>query len=300
MHYGRKGMKWYQNIFTKDKTGSGKKGKSDKDDDDDQKKTGDSKSSSSSSSSGKKSAQDMSEAELMSSIRHLQLEKQYRDLERQRAAELDPPKTSKGKEFISDFVSRSAVPAIQEAGKAVMKDWLVKVGKKAMGLDGEQAEDAMGALEKEVKKLRLDKEKVEINEYLNKKKSGKKTAEEEEDEYINKLAKEARKKKLEKDLGINQDSDEPKSNASSSESKKDTESDDGFQDTINYYFSGGGKKKADTGAEYVKATVEPDNRTAKERYDQSNGPVYTVDFASSDTSSGRSFVNQWLLEDKSK
>lgn len=277
MHYGRKGMKWYQNIFTKGKSGSGKrKGRGDESGEDDDKKS-ESGSSSSSSSSGTKSAKDMSEAELMSSIRHLQLEKQYRDLQAQQAAELDPPKTSKGKEFVSDFVKKAAVPALQEAGKSVIKDWLVKVGKEAMGLNEKQVEDAGAKLKKEVENLELQKRKTLVEDFY-------KNREEKAQRDAEKAAKKEEKSQTKKD------------NSTKNEGK---ETDDGLQDAVNYYFNGGpGQKKAAAGAEYVKATVEKDTRSAKEKYDQSTGPVYTVDFTN--TSSGQNFVNQFLLEDKSK
>lgn len=173
MHYGRKGMKWYQNIFSKDKTGSGKKGKSDKDDDDDQKKTGDSKANSSSSSNDSSSNKEMSEAELRSAITKLQLEKQYRDLMSQRTAELNPPKTSKGKEFVSDFVKKSAVPAIQEAGKSLIKDWLVKVGKETMGLNEKKVESSYDKLKKEVEMMELEKRKTLVEDFYDKRKKKK-------------------------------------------------------------------------------------------------------------------------------
>lgn len=294
MHYGRKGMKWYQNIFTKDKVGSRKKGKSDKDDEDDESKS----KGSSSSAPAKKSAKDMSEAELMSAIRHLQLEKQYRDLEAQSAAELDPPKTSKGKEFVSDFVKKAAVPALQEAGKSVIKDWLVKVGKEAMGLNEKQVEDAGAKLKKEVETLELQKRKTLVEDfYKNRDEKAKRDAEKAAKKDENSKRKEEADKKTE------------------TESKKDTqpkqknkESDDGLQDAVEYYFNGGpGQKKAESGksfaddyVERAKATVEKDTRTAKEKYDQSTGPIYTVDFTKPTVSLGQSFTDQFLLEDKSK
>lgn len=282
MHYGRKGMKWYQNIFTKGKTGSGKKGKSDDDEDSDESK---SKSSNSSSSGGKKSAKDMSEAELMSAIRHLQLEKQYRDLEAQQAAELNPPKVSKGKEFVSDFVNKAAVPALQEAGKSVLKDWLVKVGKEAMGLNEKQVEDAGAKLKKEVESLELQKRKTLVEDFYK-----------------------DRQKKAEKQAA--KEAEAAKSAKKAPEAK--AEADENNRDSTSYYSEGAGKKKTNAGKTFAetyrekkaeaaaKATVEPDTRTAKEKYEQSTGPIYTVDFTSSERSSGQNFVSQFLLEDKSK
>lgn len=269
MHYGRKGMKWYQNIFTKDKVGSGKKGKSDKDDDDDSKSKG---SSSSSSSGGKKSAKDMSETELMSAIRHLQLEKQYRDLEAQQAAELNPPKVSKGKEFISDFVKKSAVPALQEAGKSVLKDWLVKVGKEAMGLNETKVESAYDKLQKEVNMLELQKKKTLVEDFY-------KNRDEKAQRDAEKAAKKAdaakRKEEAEKKQSDTAKRKEEEAKAEA-EAKKAAEAAKDPRDSFNYYFDGAGKSKTDSGAEHVKAAVTPDTRISS-TYTVTAGKSYVDD-----------------------
>lgn len=107
MHYGRKGMKWYQNIFTKDKGGSGKKEKSD--DDDDQKKT-ESKSSSSSegvkqtASEKVKRIEEMTNAELQAQIDRMGLEKRYKEA----IKDLNPEKTKRGQEFVTKIIEQSA------------------------------------------------------------------------------------------------------------------------------------------------------------------------------------------------
>lgn len=278
MHYGRKGMKWYQNIFTKGKGGSGKrKGRGDESDDDDNKTT-DGKSGSSSSSGGKKSAKDMSEAELMSAIRHLQLEKQYRDLEAQQAAELNPPKVSKGKEFIGDFMKKAAVPALQEAGKSVIRDWLVKVGKEAMGLNEKQTEDAFGKLKKEVEILELKKKKTLVEDFY-------KSRDEKDKSDADKAAKKADAAKRK---------EESEKAAAEAEAKKDP------KDSFSYYFDGGGKQKTNNGESFVKDTVEkvqakpePDTRTTKEKYEQSSGPEYVKDFSPVTVSSGYEFYERF-------
>lgn len=261
MHYGRKGMKWYQNIFTKGKGGSGrKKGRTDNADDSSE---GNNKSSSSSS-SAPKSVKDMDEAELISSIRRLQLEDQYRRLQEQTVPK-EPP--SKAKQFVSDMWDRSISPALQEAGKSLIKDKLIDFGKKQLGLDNE---DTVAALEKEVKNLRLTKEKTEIKDWLNKKANGTKSKEDEEKEYMENLKNEVNKRRLEETLQGYKDKDAAKAKAAeeakNSEAKKDDSS------------SSSETKNSDDDIERVKGTVEKDTRTAKEKWDSSSGPIHDVDF----------------------
>lgn len=97
----------------------------------------------------KKRPQDMSDEELAYRTRRLQMEKQYEQL----AAEPEP--VAKGNGFVKEFWNRSATPAIQEAGKSLIKDSLLKLGKKYLGLETEQAEDTVDVLTKEWKRLSL-------------------------------------------------------------------------------------------------------------------------------------------------
>lgn len=256
MHYGRKGMKWYQNIFSKGKGGSGrKKGRSDNADDSPDEKN----KSSSSSSSAPKTMKEMDEAELVSAIRRMQLEDQYRRLQEQTVPQEKP---SKAKKFVENMWDRSISPAIQEAGKNLLKDKIIDIGKKQLGLDNE---DTVAALEKEVRNLRLTKEKTEIKDWLDKKSSGTKSKEDEEKEYMENLKNEVNKRRLEKnlkDLKAEEEA-EAKKNA---EAKKDDSS------------SSSETKNSDDDIERVKGRVEKDTRTAKEKWDSSSGPIHDVDF----------------------
>ena len=120
-HYGRKGMKWYQNIFSKDKTGDSNKKSGDSDDSEGGKKAG---SGSDSSAPKTKSVKDMSDAELNEAIKRLELEKRYVDLVK--ATSPKPPQQSQnqnqnnskddkkektlvdhGKEFVGDVLKQS-------------------------------------------------------------------------------------------------------------------------------------------------------------------------------------------------
>jgi hypothetical protein len=100
----------------------------------------------------KKSVDDMSDAELAAAIKRKQLEQQY--------SQLNPKKVSLGKRFIDD----SVIPAATEAGRSLLKDTFVKYGKKYLGLEDDV--DPTSALKKSVDKLRLEKDKVDLEDYL--------------------------------------------------------------------------------------------------------------------------------------
>lgn len=118
-HWGIKGMKWgvrrYQN---KDGslTPAGRKRYSEGG------KVGED--SSSSTSPKKKSVSEMSDEELNKAVRRLQLEKQYRDL--------SPKTVSKGKQFVDKVLNDVIVPAATEAGKQLVRDYLIKAGTSAL------------------------------------------------------------------------------------------------------------------------------------------------------------------------
>lgn len=96
----------------------------------------------------KKDIKDMTDDELASAVRRAQLEQQYNSLQ--------PDTTKKGNSFAKDFWDKSAVPAIQEAGKNLLKDSLMKLGKKYLGLDEQKAESYIDKLKKEHEKLSLE------------------------------------------------------------------------------------------------------------------------------------------------
>ena len=70
-----------------------------------------------------KSVSEMSDSELQSRIDRLRLEQRYN--------ELKPKQISSGKKFIETVFKRAA----SEASKQLMKEWMVKAGKEAMGLN---------------------------------------------------------------------------------------------------------------------------------------------------------------------
>lgn len=104
MHYGRKGMKWGQNIFGK-KISSLKKRKGDSDSDDGEPNKP--------KAPAKKSVKDMSDAELQREVNRLQLEQRY--------AQLTPEQVSKGKKFVNSIMNDVLVPAARESAKEATK-----------------------------------------------------------------------------------------------------------------------------------------------------------------------------------
>ena len=136
MHYGRKGMKWGQHIYGRlyrHKDGSltsfGRK-KAKKYAAKYKRLTGSRPTAKSIemytskplSKPEQKSIKDMSDDELTNKIDRLRLEQRYQ--------ELQPAHISKGKRFIDNVF----VPAATDAGKQLLKEWMIKEGKKALGL----------------------------------------------------------------------------------------------------------------------------------------------------------------------
>lgn len=97
--------------------------------------------------SSKKSVKDMTDEELANQIRRVQMEKQYESLTAQ------PEAVKKGNSFIKDFMEKAAVPAIQQAGQQLIKDKLLDVGKKKLGLSGEQVDNGLAYMKKKNEEL---------------------------------------------------------------------------------------------------------------------------------------------------
>ena len=143
-HYGRKGMRWGQHIFGKEPTGSAgsrKKSsnsvaKSIKKVMENQKKKREeaakAKRTKKSIEGNSKSIKDMSNDELSTVIKRLEMEQRYQTLVN------DPRKVSKGKRFAENFFEKAVLPGVANAGSKLIETQLTKLGKKYLGLEEEQ------------------------------------------------------------------------------------------------------------------------------------------------------------------
>lgn len=141
-HWGIKGMKWGIRRFqNKDgtRTALGKKRERAKD-------TADSDAKQETAKPKPKSVSEMSNDELQTSIRRLQLEQQYRQLK--------PERVSLGKQFME----KSIIPAVQEGGKRILTDFLIDRGKKALGLSDKVGKSEIDMLKDQVMKKSLTKQ----------------------------------------------------------------------------------------------------------------------------------------------
>lgn len=110
----------------------------------------------------KKTLKDLSDTELREKINRLQMEKQAKGLESDLA--------SNGQKFVSAVGKQVIAPAAIEAGKRLLTDLMLKVGKDKLGLDPKETKDALSELKKEVDKLELEKRKAVAEDYFNKRK----------------------------------------------------------------------------------------------------------------------------------
>ena len=108
---------------------------------------------------GKKSVKEMTDKELSDAINRMQLEQRY--------SQLNPKKVKAGKKFINIVGNQVILPAATNIGR----QYLEKQLKKSLGLN---EQNPLAALEKEVKRKKLEKHNMELDNYfeeLKKKKS---------------------------------------------------------------------------------------------------------------------------------
>lgn len=111
-HYGRKGMKWYQNIFSKKKGDSSRKNRRDEDNVETKVQT------------KKQSIKDMTDDELSKAIKRAQMEDQYRSLR--------PEQITKGERFTKTVFDKVLAPATIAAGEQFLRKALIKMGDDAL------------------------------------------------------------------------------------------------------------------------------------------------------------------------
>lgn len=105
----------------------------------------------------KKSIKEMSDAELRTRINRLQLEKQLSSLE--------PEQISRGKKIFTSMRDDVIAPALRDAGKKLLTDYLNKAGKKALKLDDSPV-DPIDVLKKQVDEAELKKRKAVVEDYF--------------------------------------------------------------------------------------------------------------------------------------
>ena len=113
----------------------------------------------------KKNLSELSDDDLREKTSRLQLEKNYLDLERQ-VAMLNPKRVSIGERLAKHIGSKVIAPAMTDAGKNLLTQYLNKAGKEALGLNEKDASDNIDALRKQVTKMNLQKQKIELNKYF--------------------------------------------------------------------------------------------------------------------------------------
>lgn len=109
---------------------------------------------------GRKSIKDMSDNDIQKRIDRLQKERQLMNLQSETA--------SKGEKFVSTVGKQVIAPALVEAGKRLLTDSLMKIGKEKLGLNPAETKDALAELRKEVDTLELNKRKSVAEDYFNK------------------------------------------------------------------------------------------------------------------------------------
>ena len=112
-----------------------------------------------------KNLSELSDDDLREKTSRLQLEKNYLDLERQ-VATLNPKRISLGERFVKHVGGKIIAPAMTEAGKNLLTQYLNKAGKEALGLNEKDASENIDALQKQVKKMNLQKQKIELDKYF--------------------------------------------------------------------------------------------------------------------------------------
>ena len=95
-----------------------------------------------------KSYKDLTNEELTKLTNRMNLEKNYLDSVRN-LEKATPKQISRGKRFMKSLSDDVAKPAFKDAGKRLLTDWLIKVGKDKLDLNPKETKDALSELKKE-------------------------------------------------------------------------------------------------------------------------------------------------------
>ena len=176
-HYGRKGMKWGQHIFGKERS-SGTKRKKKSEDVENRFVSGVKKAAGKVSAARakakedkrvqnlkKKKISDMTDDELAEYTDRMNRERMA-SIARQNAKQVNPQHVSKGQAFISSIGRDVLAPAAKNVGR----QYLEKVLRDQLGLNEKKANDPLKALRDEVDKLNLENKKGALTDSINKRK----------------------------------------------------------------------------------------------------------------------------------
>lgn len=229
-----------------------------------------------------KTFREMSTDELRDQINRRRMEKEYLELNKQ-VSDLAPAEVSTGQKIVSHLSAKVIVPAITDAGKKFLTDFLNKQGSKLLGVSNIEK-----PLKDVVADMNLKKQKIELDNYF--------------EEYN-------KKQKASKQKSTKASSDDSKKTPNESQKSQSTESKKTPQNESPKTESSKKSEKTETftGKVYGEGTSH-ETFTRNEEKRKNSGTVYTYDFTDRATSDSevRAVVNvgqqyvAGLLEEKKK
>lgn len=110
-----------------------------------------------------KSAKEMTDDELRKAKARYDLERDYqKSYDQANPQQVDKHEDLQPKNIAKDLLSKSVLPAVQEAGKSLIKDFMVANGKKILGLEKDPPPGSIEALKKIADKLKVE---ADISQY---------------------------------------------------------------------------------------------------------------------------------------
>ena len=114
----------------------------------------------------KKTIKDLSDDELRTKVKRLQMEKNYLDLQKQ-VSNLTPNKVSAGQQFVKNIGEKIITQSLIDTGKSLLTSFLNKQGKKVLGFENSSV-DPLDALAKEYKTLNYENQINKLKRELGK------------------------------------------------------------------------------------------------------------------------------------